>query len=234
MRLERPLPADTHAMRPDPTTTLLRNSKRVAAMLVRAWLQQSPTPRLFSAGVDLRGVDERPFSRPVSRRRHCGLARRGSTGLTEDRRHLAPHRSAMGVKLPHLSAVRSAFDSLGGVSNVSLLALMLAAGLGTFCLRAKDFGKEAVRVASETWVRHVTADARPDATVERMEGYQMGATTVAYIVHLAGGGFCLTGADSLVLPVYLYCPTGTYDPQGPGCRFSSGRLGPGSPCNGVR
>jgi hypothetical protein len=131
----------------------------------------------------------------------------------------------MGFKLPRLSAVRSTFDSFRRVSSVSLLVLMLAAGLGTFFVRAEDLGKEEVRVASETWVRHVTTDARPDATVKRMDRYQMDGTAVAYIVHLAGGGSCLTRADSLVLPVYLYFPTGTYDPQDPGCRFVPRQIG---------
>ncbi|MFH1682057.1 MAG: C10 family peptidase, partial [Candidatus Eisenbacteria bacterium] len=64
-----------------------------------------------------------------------------------------------------------------------------------------------------------TADARPDAVIERMEPHESGGRTTAYIAHLAGGGFCLCGADDLVLPVYLYSPTGTYDPEIPDYDF---------------
>jgi hypothetical protein len=46
-----------------------------------------------------------------------------------------------------------------------------------------------------------------------MEPHQVDGRTVAYIAHLSGGGFCLCGADELVLPVYYYCPRGTYDPD---------------------
>ena len=73
-----------------------------------------------------------------------------------------------------------------------------------------------VRAAVETWVRHVTADARPDAVVEKMTPYIVNGKTVAYIAELSGGGFCLCGTDDLVLPVYLYNPKGNYNPGIPG------------------
>lgn len=76
-----------------------------------------------------------------------------------------------------------------------------------------------VRAAVETWVRHVTADARPDAVIERMEPYKVKGETVAYIAHLEGGGFCLCGADVLVLPVYFYSPRGAYDPENPNYQY---------------
>lgn len=96
------------------------------------------------------------------------------------------------------------------------LGLLLALCLALVpTARAGDITKAEVRTAVETWVRHVTADARPGAVVERMEPYQMDGETVAYIAHLAGGGFALCGADDLVLPVYYYSPQGTYDPQNP-------------------
>jgi len=82
-----------------------------------------------------------------------------------------------------------------------------------------------VRAAVETWVRHVTAEARPEAVVERMEPYRVEGETVAYIAHLQGGGFCLAGADDLVLPVYLYSPHGAYDPQNPGYRYVLWEIG---------
>ena len=86
-------------------------------------------------------------------------------------------------------------------------------------LQAREIGQGAVRAAVETWVRQVTADARPDAVIERMEPYRVNGQTVAYIAHLLGGGFCLCGADDLVLPVYLYSPEEAYDPQNPSYEY---------------
>ncbi|PWU09019.1 MAG: hypothetical protein C5B50_28115 [Verrucomicrobia bacterium] len=76
-----------------------------------------------------------------------------------------------------------------------------------------------VRKAVETWVRGVTADKRAAAVVEEMKPYSQNGTNAAYIVRLKGGGYCLAGADSLVLPVYWYSPKGAYDPKNPGCKF---------------
>jgi hypothetical protein len=61
----------------------------------------------------------------------------------------------------------------------------------------------------------VSRDARPDAYVTHMEPHTVGDEIVAYIAHLNGGGYCLCGADDLVLPVYLYVPDGAYDPKNP-------------------
>lgn len=85
--------------------------------------------------------------------------------------------------------------------------------------QAKELGEQQVRTAVQTWVRHVTADARPDAVIERMEPHKVNGETVAYIAHLSGGGFCLCGADDLVLPVYLYSPKGTYDRDNPNYQY---------------
>ena len=85
--------------------------------------------------------------------------------------------------------------------------------------QAKELGEQQVRSAVQTWVRYVTADARPNAVIERMEPYQVNGKTVAYIAHLSGGGFCLCGADDLVLPVYLYSPKGTYDRDNPNYQY---------------
>ena len=101
------------------------------------------------------------------------------------------------------------------------LGLLLVVGLvlAPTPARAGHIGEREVRAAVETWVRYVTADARPDATVERMEPYQVDGETVAYIAHLKGGGFCIAGADDLLLPVYLYSPVGTYDPRHPAYQY---------------
>ena len=100
-------------------------------------------------------------------------------------------------------------------------ACCLALGLGLLGLpapaaaQAGGFDEAQVAAAVETWVRHVPAAARPDATIAAMEPYQVDGETVAYIAYLAGGGFCLTGADPAVLPVYFYSPQGTYRADNP-------------------
>jgi hypothetical protein len=83
-------------------------------------------------------------------------------------------------------------------------------------LHAKGLGEQEVRAAVETWVRYVTADAQLNAIIVRMEPHMADNEIVAYIAHLSSGGFCLCGADDLVLPVYFYSPTGRYDPKNPG------------------
>ena len=108
-----------------------------------------------------------------------------------------------------------------GISRLRLatLAFGLALLAMTSPASAAPIGADKVRKAVETWVRHVTADARTNATVERIEPYQKDGVTAAYIVHLTNGGFCLCGADSLTLPVYLYCPQAIFDPKNPNCQW---------------
>jgi hypothetical protein len=95
-----------------------------------------------------------------------------------------------------------------------------------FCLihvsplvHAKEIAEQDVRAGVETWVRYVTADARPETFIERMQAHRVDGRTTAYIAFLQGGGFCLCGADDLVLPVYLYSPHGTYDENIPDLQF---------------
>lgn len=83
---------------------------------------------------------------------------------------------------------------------------------------ARDFTEPEVRTAVRTWVRHVTADPRPEAEIEIMQPLAVDGRTVAYVAHLTGGGYCLCGANDFVLPVYLYSPRGTYRADHPGCR----------------
>lgn len=75
-----------------------------------------------------------------------------------------------------------------------------------------------VRSAVLTWVHSVTADARPEAVIEQLDPYERDGEIVAYIAHLSGGGYCLCGANETVLPVYLYCPHGSYDQNNPACQ----------------
>lgn len=86
-------------------------------------------------------------------------------------------------------------------------------------LRAGELSEQDVEVAVETWVRYVTADARPDAYIVKMEPHIVDGKTVAYIAHLSREGFCLCGADDSVLPVYLYNPYGIYDPDNPDYQY---------------
>lgn len=100
---------------------------------------------------------------------------------------------------------------------IALAVLLLGSAAPRPC-RAAALDSDAVRSAARTYARTVTPDARPDATVVQMEPYRMAGEIVAYIAHLGGGGFCLCGADDLVLPVYFYAPEGQYDPNNPGVR----------------
>lgn len=99
------------------------------------------------------------------------------------------------------------------------LAFGLSLLSGSRLASAAPISQENVSKAVTTWVHSVTADARPDAVVTSIQPYRENGVTVAYIVQLTNGGFCLAGADSLVLPVYLYSPKGIYDPKDPNCQL---------------
>jgi hypothetical protein len=103
----------------------------------------------------------------------------------------------------------------GGMWGLIVIYLML----GHTDLSAAAFSEAEVRAAVQNWVRYVTADARPDAVVERMEAHRVTGQTVAYVAHLQDGGFCLCGADELVLPVYFYSPQGEFDPANPDYQY---------------
>lgn len=83
---------------------------------------------------------------------------------------------------------------------------------------AMPLAQEEVRQAVLTWVRYVTADARPDAEIKTVEPYYSDGYVTAYIVAFEKGGFCLCGADDRALPVYLYNPRGEYKADNPSCR----------------
>jgi len=99
------------------------------------------------------------------------------------------------------------------------LSIVLCLVFLPVCLHAEELTEREVQTAVETWVRYVTSDAKPDAVIEQMEPYLVDGKTVAYIAHIAGGGFCLCGADDLVLPVYLYNPMEVYEEEHPGYQF---------------
>ena len=102
-----------------------------------------------------------------------------------------------------------------GSSWVLRLALVLSLVLIPVLLEARELTEQEVRAAVQTWVHHVTADARPDAVIEKMEPYEIDGRRVAYIAHLEGGGFCLCGENNVVLPVYLYSPRGKFSANNP-------------------
>lgn len=105
------------------------------------------------------------------------------------------------------------------------LILPISLTLVPLVLQAKTIEEHEIKRAVETWVRSVTADARPDAVIEKLEPYRMDGVTVAYISHLSGGGFCIGGGDELVLPVYLYSPRGTFNPENTGYQFILWEIG---------
>ena len=99
------------------------------------------------------------------------------------------------------------------------LILVFCLGLISSSLQAKQLEQSQVQAAVQTWVRYVTADARQDAVVEKLEPYVVDGIVVTYIAHLADSGFCLCGADDMLLPVYLYSAGGSYDPENPAYRY---------------
>jgi len=100
-----------------------------------------------------------------------------------------------------------------------LLLLCLALSHIASPVEAVQLEKEEVRNAVQTWLRYTTADAKPNAVIEKMETHKKDGNTVAYVAHIAGGGFCLCGSDDLLLPVYLYSPEGTYNPDNPNIQY---------------
>lgn len=117
------------------------------------------------------------------------------------------------ARVQQLHGVESMKRSLRVVAIVFLIVSMVMPALP---IEAEEgFTEDEVRTAVETWVRYVTADARPEAVVDHMDPYVVDGTLVGYIVHLQGGGFCLASANSLLVPVYFYSPAGTYDSKNP-------------------
>ncbi len=102
--------------------------------------------------------------------------------------------------------------SLKRIAVGLLRAGLVLALLGCGAAGARLVPTEDVRAAVETWVRNTTVDARPDARVERIDAHRAQGRIVTYIAHLEDQGYCLCGADDVLLPVYFYCPRGTFDP----------------------
>jgi len=109
-------------------------------------------------------------------------------------------------------------NNINKLKYVILITFVLVL-LSPAFVQADRLTEQQVRAAVTTWVRYVTADARPDAQIEYMQPYIVDDQTLAYIAHLAGGGFCLCGCDDWVLPVYLYSPEGRYNPDIPAYNY---------------
>ena len=106
--------------------------------------------------------------------------------------------------------------SIDGTRRFAVAAFLWAACAMLTAAQAEQRGVAEVQAAVETWVRSYTPDAKPDARVVELEPHIVGGEVLAYIAHLVPEGYCLCGADDLVLPVYLYSPAGVYEPEGPG------------------
>jgi hypothetical protein len=98
------------------------------------------------------------------------------------------------------------------------LLIVASVLVASSAVQARPVSESDARAAAETWVRHVTAEARPDASAERVDAVKQNDQTVAYVVHFNGGGFCICGADDVLLPVYAYAPAGEYDDEHPAHR----------------
>ena len=109
--------------------------------------------------------------------------------------------------------------SASRVIQIVSQSLILCFILLPVALQADELTEPEVQAAVQTWVRYVTAEAKPDAVIERMEPHEIDGNIVAYVAYIAGGGFCLCGKDSLVLPVYIYSPQGKFNPENPGYQY---------------
>ncbi|MBN2541450.1 C10 family peptidase [bacterium] len=76
---------------------------------------------------------------------------------------------------------------------------------------AEKLPSQIIQSAVQTWVREVTADARPEAVVEELTPYVVDGDTAVYIAYLNDEGYCVTGVYEEMLPVYFYSPHGDFD-----------------------
>jgi len=84
---------------------------------------------------------------------------------------------------------------------------------------AREMQVRDVKSATQTWVRNFTSNLRPAGIIVRMEPYRIDSRTLAYIAHLQDSGYCLCGADDMVLPVYAYFPHGSFDATNPELKY---------------
>ena len=99
--------------------------------------------------------------------------------------------------------------------SVKCLFLALSVAVNSSFAVAAPLAEPQVKAALETWIRLVTASPKPDAVIEKLEPVIEEGNVTGYISHIQGGGFCIGGADTLLLPCYLYVTKGRYDPANP-------------------
>ncbi|MCX6879026.1 MAG: C10 family peptidase [Verrucomicrobia bacterium] len=136
--------------------------------------------------------------------------------------------SSLPIPDPRLGFLRHGHPASEFLASISLLLLLASQSPAQLnpgpAAMHGPYSQKDVGSAVQTWVRSVTADARPDAVVERLEPYQVDGETVAFIAYLQDGGFCLAGANDLLLPVYLYSPHGSYNPKNPAYQYILGEM----------
>lgn len=89
--------------------------------------------------------------------------------------------------------------------------------IGLLCLPLKatsaPLTEGEVIQAAQIWLARGTLMPRPNARVSRAIPFRQNGEVRAWILELSGGGVCVSGADDLQLPVHLYRPTGSFDPE---------------------
>lgn len=98
---------------------------------------------------------------------------------------------------------------------ILVLLLLWSAGM----ISAEPMSESQVLKATETFIRLASADARADATIDRMQPFGVEGEIYSYVAHLHDSGFCICGANDFVLPVYLYSPAGAFDSDNPELQF---------------
>jgi len=107
-----------------------------------------------------------------------------------------------------------------GSSRGRILALILFTSLLiSSCIYGDEIPGRLVASAVQTWVQNFTSNSRPEAVIEWMEPYRIEGRTLAYIAHLQDSGYCLCGADDMLLPVYAYFPNGSFDANNPDLQY---------------
>lgn len=111
--------------------------------------------------------------------------------------------------------MKSLFQTLAESCAIYFLAFIFISSV----VMAEPLTEPQVKAALETWIRYVTTSAKPDAVIEKLEPVINDGNVAGYISHIKGGGFCIGGADTLMLPCYLYVTDGKYELDNPNYQF---------------
>ncbi len=107
---------------------------------------------------------------------------------------------------------------------MALAALATGLALTPGQIKSAVLTEQEVEVSVDTWVRYVTADARPDAQIEQLIPHFTDGRITAYVATLEDGGFCVSGADDRLLTGYLYSPHAAFDSTNPVLDFVFGQV----------